>query len=1737
MNETQQSKHMVTKAFALFLLFLVSPASASLTVTTSNQQGPLPFTPSWTPASDSLITGLAPTTALGNFSLEAAGRNVDSLTSGGSLTIDYAPSTFTCTTNYVTCGDNNHGDNPGSNIVYTLPASANGYNLTNITVYGGWVNNGRDQQGYTVSYATAAAPSTFIALTTVSYDPGAAGGVACATRAIITDSVGGVVASNVVAVEFDFTTPVTPNHYTGYAAITVQGTVAGGLAVTTANQQGTVPFTPSWTPAAGSLIAGMSPTTALGNFSLEAAGRNVNSLTSGGSLTLDTIPPVNTTTTNYVTCGNGSGAGSNIVYTLPASPTGYNLTNITVYSGWGDNGRDAQAYTVSYATAANPGVFTVLTSVNYNPSVPSGVASANCVSIADAAGGVLVSNVVALMFDFTTPPSENGYCGYGAITVQGTQSDLTVTTANQQGSLPFTPSWTPAAGSLIAGFPPTAAGGNFNVEGSGASVNSLTVVGSLTISQVQGGGGQTCSSNYVTCGNGGGAGSNIIYTLPASWTGYNLTNITVYGGWKDGGRDQQAYTVWYASAANPNTFIPLTSVNYLPSNPGGQACSTCVTLADAAGGVLVSNAVALMFDLTTPPSENGYCGYAAITVQGAAAAPIQPTVFGISESMPVVNDNVAITSNGKGGVVTVTGPQGYNQQVTVNGTGAGTWTPPRYGQYTLTAGSYSQTVWVTVIRLNVPWYFAGSSANGYYMPTNATIVMAGTSPSWDQRGVKSVDWEGGMYYSTNNSGTNVNAIDWYNLWTSSGATNSDGIMVDEIGASDGYPYSQVCQAVSLTRSSWGSQYSLSVWAASPALNFTNGSSLLKGANALVMWEDYNYPQVLSSPYTHISYWDGARAYGLTNNSVLGLAPGSLTAPGAVNDCFAQVRLVAPEMPGLAIYNATTNVAVQAACDQAFTAFFLQPVISLQLNVLTANLMAWNIGNEDATNCSVQFLNSGGGVLQTVNLSTLQPNAKQNISIPSGAVTAVLNVPNNMVNLYANGQITIPSAAGRYIWTGTGSATNWSTAGNWSPSGPPSGTYASGNYAYFDGNITSAAIVNMPSGNMSISNVTLVAGQLAASGWTLNGNLTSQNLICYQINSGGAGQNTIDLGCQPISSSVPLTCWADSQNLLLLNGQVSGSGGVVKTGPGAVTMLAAYQNSYTGATVVSNGLFDINGSWALNHDFCKSSSYSVAAGATLQLDDNQGYSLRWQSNGPAITGSGTFLRTGNTYLYFANEPTGKYVTFNQSAGGLADFEGGTSVQMETASGNLGGLTINNATVGTVGNVYFDALAGNGTFQDDGAGGTLNIGMNGGSGTFSGSIADGNSAQSLLKQGAGTEIFTGFNSYTGSTTVEGGTLDLSQGELYSNSGFPFVTTTIENGATVVVGGWSDGDAYGLGQVNFVSRDLVVNGGTIRYVATSASGNMDRSLTIGAQGATLDASGNTVPWTLLQAGRQSLGYGLVASTAGGLLALTGTSTLANNLNYNLGGTGGLTKSGGGTWTVSGANTYTGATTVSNGTLFVSGSIGSGAVTVAGGTLGGMGTIGGSVTVNSSGTLAVGTANLDALTINNTLTLGGNVIFNISKTGGVRTQNQVRGLSSMTFGGTLTVTNITSDTNALAVGDSFQLFNAASYAGHFTVFNLPAPGSGLAWSWMATNGTLTVVSHTASPILSGGVSLGGGQFQLTFSGSIGQDYKVLASTNVALPLASWTWVTSGTFNGSPVTYTDTKATNKAQFYRVVSP
>jgi hypothetical protein len=200
--------------------------------------------------------------------------------------------------------------------------------------------------------------------------------------------------------------------------------VVTAMAAQTGTGSGT--FTPTWTPMPnGSLIAGQSPSSTTGNFSEEVAGRNVNSLTGGGALGLTQVPGGYgiSTSTNYVTCGNGIGidgssAGETIVYTLTGSANGYDPANIMVYGGWANASRDQQAYTVYYSTAAAPSVFNLLGSVNYLPADPANAQSATRVTLSPATS-VLASHVVAVKFDFTTPTSENGYCGYSEIGLFG----------------------------------------------------------------------------------------------------------------------------------------------------------------------------------------------------------------------------------------------------------------------------------------------------------------------------------------------------------------------------------------------------------------------------------------------------------------------------------------------------------------------------------------------------------------------------------------------------------------------------------------------------------------------------------------------------------------------------------------------------------------------------------------------------------------------------------------------------------------------------------------------------------------------------------------------------------------------------------------------------------------------------------------------------------------------------------------------------------------------------------------------------------------------------------------------------------------------------------------------------------------------------------------------------------------------------------------------------------------------
>ncbi len=227
------------------------------------------------------------------------------------------------------------------------------------------------------------------------------------------------------------------------------------------------------------------------------------------------------------------------------------------------------------------------------------------------------------------------------------------------------------------------------------------------------------------------------------------------------------------------------------------------------------------------------------------------------------------------------------------------------------------------------------------------------------------------------------------------------------------------------------------------------------------------------------------------------------------------------------------------------------------------------------------------------------------------------------------------------------------------------------------------------------------------------------------------------------------------------------------------------------------------------------------------------------------------------------------------------------------------------------------------------------------------------------------------------------------------------------------------------------------------------------------------------------------------------------------------GFIKTGSGTLALNNTETYTGPTTVSNGTLQVNGQLdAASAVTVSSNaTLAGTGTINGTVTVNAGGTLAPSTSSaIGTLTINNSLTLNGNLFFKVNKSLSPQSNDVASVSGTLTSSGTgkLTVTN--AGPTVLVVGDKFKLFNKPLTNGAA----LTVTGAGAVWvNNLQVDGSISVSSTTLpKPVITTTTILNG--TNLVFSGTngtVGVTYNVLTSTNLVLPLSSWTPIFTNTF------------------------
>jgi autotransporter-associated beta strand protein len=262
----------------------------------------------------------------------------------------------------------------------------------------------------------------------------------------------------------------------------------------------------------------------------------------------------------------------------------------------------------------------------------------------------------------------------------------------------------------------------------------------------------------------------------------------------------------------------------------------------------------------------------------------------------------------------------------------------------------------------------------------------------------------------------------------------------------------------------------------------------------------------------------------------------------------------------------------------------------------------------------------------------------------------------------------------------------------------------------------------------------------------------------------------------------------------------------------------------------------------------------------------------------------------------------------------------------------------------------------------------------------------------------------------------------------------------------GNWSSASAHEPP----ISGDSLIFTGTTRLTANNNLSSFTYAgLTFSSTAGAFTLTGNSLTLTgsLIDnsSNPETVNLSLTLTTSQIIMVAGGGSLLMGGV---LSGTGGITLNGLGSLTLDGHNTYTGTTLVSGGTLVGSGSLN------------------GPVVVGPAGNLGAGDAGgIGVLTLLATpLTLSGNATLRLSKTGGVAVSDNITGISTATYGGTLTISNITTDGTPLVVGDTFTLFTASTGTSNFTSI-VGSPGTGLAYYFDPTNGVLGV-----APAIGGG-------------------------------------------------------------------
>lgn len=322
-----------------------------------------------------------------------------------------------------------------------------------------------------------------------------------------------------------------------------------------------------------------------------------------------------------------------------------------------------------------------------------------------------------------------------------------------------------------------------------------------------------------------------------------------------------------------------------------------------------------------------------------------------------------------------------------------------------------------------------------------------------------------------------------------------------------------------------------------------------------------------------------------------------------------------------------------------------------------------------------------------------------------------------------------------------------------------------------------------------------------------------------------------------------------------------------------------------------------------------------------------------------------------------------ITFNNTSGAFTI--GGTATLtinggIQNDDNSLQSFSVSTITLGAsqtwnAGTVAGGGLAFSGTTLNLGANQTLTI--DGSNNTSISNAISGTGTSGILKTGLGTLTLSGAASYTGLTSINGGTLALGANDRLANgatvevAGGILDTTASNLTDTVSIFNMSSGSLNGGGTItastyglsggtvtgNLGTGTMNVSTGTVNLNGTSAATAVNvnsGTLSLGANDRLANSATVVVAGGILALGGNSDTVGVVSLTSGSITGTGGTLTgssyavQSGSISAILGGTGAsLTKTTAGTVTLSGANTYTGVTTLTAGTLSVA-AIGNGGV-----------------------------------------------------------------------------------------------------------------------------------------------------------------------------------------------------------------